>query len=85
MSLHENPRDYADYIRYLELIAQITEDWGKAVNSMNNFMNKGRDQQEAEQALSSITHMISPINELSALLSIEVEVDTKSDRGTPGV
>lgn len=61
------------YIRILELMALGTEDWGKVVENSNNFLQKGWNRKDAEQALVELQKITSPLHELEALLVIEIQ------------
>lgn len=72
--MHENPREKDEYIRFLELVVQITEDWGKATERINNYIGKGWDQAEAEAAYKKLIGLQSPMNELTAFLELNMNL-----------
>lgn len=75
--MHENPREKDEYIRFLELIVQITEDWGKVTEKINNYIGKGWDKNEASDAYMKLIGLQSPMNELMAFLELKLEQEIK--------
>lgn len=68
--MRENPRKQEPYVRLLELISIISEDWGEGVKEVNNFIGKGWDRENAEKAIQKLQQIQSPINEMAALLEV---------------
>jgi hypothetical protein len=69
----ENIREQQDYVRLLELISVITEEWGEAVKDINNYLWKGRDLSDAIKALEEIKQIQSPLNEMAAMLELQIK------------
>lgn len=67
-------RNKAQYIRLLELMAIISEEWGEATLSINNFNWKNGGIEELENAIEEIQQMISPMLELQGLLETMVKL-----------
>lgn len=66
--------------RMLELIALVTEDWGKVTAYSNDYRTKGQEINDAEAALREIQKMQSPLQELEALLVIDVQRRMKKEQ-----
>lgn len=73
MKMGENPREQQDYVRLLELISVITEEWGEAVKDINNYLWKGRNVEDASKALKEIQQLQSPLNEMAAMLELQIK------------
>jgi hypothetical protein len=70
----EEKRNKAQYIRLLELMAIIGEEWGECQQSINNFNWKGQKIKDLENAIEEINQMVSPMMELQGLLEIMVKL-----------
>jgi DNA-binding ferritin-like protein (Dps family) len=73
MAMGENPREQQDYVRLLELISVITEEWGEATKDINNYLWKGRDTEHARKAINEIKQLQSPLNEMTAMLELQLK------------
>ncbi|PGQ88189.1 hypothetical protein [Priestia megaterium] len=67
--------------RLLELIALVSEDWGKVTAHSNDYRVKGQNRTDAETALQEIQKMQSPLQELEALFVIEIQRKMMKERG----
>lgn len=65
-----NPREQEAYVRLLELMSVISEEWGETIKDINNYIWKGWNVEDAEKALRELRQIQSPINELEALLEL---------------
>lgn len=75
----EVKRKKAEYYRSLELISVITEEWGEAVLSINNYNWKNGGIKELENAIEEISQMVSPMLELQAMLENRVKLQKNND------
>lgn len=73
-------RNRQEYVRFLELIALISEEWGETVKDLNKCMGNDWDLEFAEKALRELNQLQSPMSELKAVLEIEIN-KTKRDAG----
>lgn len=71
-----NPRDKDEYVRLLELMSIISEDWGDTVKEINNYLWKGNDIKHLKNAQKELQDVISPMMELNGLMEI---VKSKAD------
>jgi hypothetical protein len=62
-------RNNPEYIRILELISKITEEWGETVSEINVYHN-GEHPQFLENAINNLEGIHSPLHELQALLEV---------------
>ena len=62
-------RSNPEYIRILELISKITEEWGETVSSINMYHNLPHTAY-LNSAIKNLEGIHSPINELQALLEM---------------
>lgn len=72
-------RNKAQYIRLLELMAVISEEWGEAVLSINNYNWKDGGIKELENAIEEIQQMVSPMLELQGLLETMLKLQKKEN------
>lgn len=70
MTIH--PREHDKYVRFLELSALLTEDLGKVVQNTNDYFNKGMKVEDLEKARLELTKILSPLNEMSGLVDVEI-------------
>jgi hypothetical protein len=75
----ELKRKKAEYYRSLELISVISEEWGEAVLSINNYNWKNGGVKELENAIEEISQMISPMLELQGMLENMVKLQKKEE------
>jgi len=59
-----------DYIRLLELMSVITEEWGEAVKEINNFLFKSNKKESINNAFNELNDIISPLRELTVRIEI---------------
>lgn len=59
-----------EYIRTLELLAVIGEEFGEMTKEINNFNWKGGNVENLDNAIKELNQMISPMLELQGLLSV---------------
>lgn len=64
----------AQYIRTLELISIISEEWGECVQSINDYNWKGSKIEDIENAIEELKQMVSPMLELQGLLEYMVKL-----------
>ena len=64
----------AQYIRLLELMAIISEEWGECIRDLNNYNWKGKKQEDLDCAISELKQMWSPMLELEGLLETMVKL-----------
>lgn len=69
----------AQYIRTLELISVISEEWGEAIQSINNYNWKGGKLEDIENAIEELQQMRSPMFELEGLLQYMVKLQKKEE------
>lgn len=74
-----NPRKQEPYIRLLELMSVITEEWGETVKDVNNFMWKGFDTENVDKALKELQQLKSPLEELEGVLNYAKVLHGKDD------
>ena len=67
----KHPRDHEEYVRFLELLALITEDWGKVVTYTNDYFSKGYDKKQLDLAMQELSKIKSPMSELTGMMEIE--------------
>lgn len=65
----------AQYIRLLELMAIIGEEWGECIQSINNYNWKGNKIEDIKNAHEELQQMVSPMLELTGLLEIMVKLE----------
>lgn len=70
----EEKRNKAQYIRLLELMAVIGEEWGECQQSINDYNWKTKSISDLENAIEEIQQMISPMMELQGLLETMVKL-----------
>ena len=66
-----HPRNHDEYIRFLELVSLVTEDWGKIVTHTNDYFSKGYDRTKIDAAIKELDKIQSPMNELRGLMEVE--------------
>ena len=64
----------AQYYRSLELISVISEEWGEAILSINNYNWKNGGVKELENAIEELNQMVSPMLELQGMLENMVKL-----------
>lgn len=67
----DNPRGINTYVRLLELMSVISEEWGETVKETNNYIFKGWDVEDLDKALEELRDLKSPLAELEAMLELE--------------
>ena len=68
-----HPREHDKYVRCLELMALLTEDMGKIAQNTNDYFDKGMNVEDLERARLELTKILSPLNEMSGLLDVEIK------------
>lgn len=64
-------REDKQYIRLLELMSIITEEYGEAVKEINNYLWKDGDEKfHLSKAIKELDQIVSPLLELQSLLKI---------------
>jgi NTP pyrophosphatase (non-canonical NTP hydrolase) len=64
----------SQYIRTLELLAIIGEEFGELTQSINNYNWKGNKIEDLENSIEELQQMISPMMELEGLLEYMVKL-----------
>lgn len=59
-----------EYVRLLELIAIISEEWGEAVKEINDYQWKSKDLKHLINAKKELYDLVSSVLELRGLLEV---------------
>jgi hypothetical protein len=63
-------RNNPEYIRILELISKITEEWGETVSDINMYHAEPKLDYHLNEAIRNLEGIHSPLHELQGLLEV---------------
>ena len=72
MEVSADIRERREYVRLLELVSRVGEDWGKVISALNDAAWKGWTLDQLERAAYELQNLKSPINELAGFLEVEI-------------